>query len=122
MSTELDQAFTRMEQLSHKRGLPGVERSISYDTPALKVAGSTFVRLSEADVLVMQCPADQKALLLEISPQIYFETDHYVGHDAILIRLSVIADEELALRLEDAWRFKAPKHLREQLPTEPPAS
>lgn len=121
MSTELDKTFTRIERLLEQRRLPGVERSTSYDTPTLKVDGSTFVRLSDPDVLVMQCPAEQKPLLLDISPEIYFETDHYVGHSVVLIRLSAISDEELALRLEDAWRFKAPEKLRRQLPTEPPA-
>ena len=66
----------------------------------------------------MLCPAEQKTLLMEISPEIYFETDHYVGWPAVLIRLANIGDEELSLRLEDAWRFKAPARLAAQRPTQ----
>ena len=69
---------------------------------------------------MLHCPDEQKALLMEISPEIYFETPHYVGHAVVLIRLGAIGDEELALRLEDAWRFKAPARLAAQRPLTPP--
>ncbi|SEQ42277.1 hypothetical protein SAMN05428969_3029 [Devosia sp. YR412] len=122
MTTELDQAFIRIEKLVEQRRLPGVTRSTSYGTPALKVRDKSFVRLREPDVLVLQCPAEQKILLMEISPDIYFETQHYVGYAAVLIRLGAISDEELALRLEDAWRHRAPKTLSEQHSTRSPAN
>ena len=102
-----DAAFSRIEVLASAKGLAGVERSTSYGTPALKVKGVAFVRLLDSQTLVLQCPLEQKVLLMEISPDIYFETDHYIGYDAVLVRLSAISDEELSLRLEDAWRFKA---------------
>lgn len=116
MTDNLDPAFARIEQLVEQRALPGVTRSTSYGTPAFKVSDKSFVRLREPDVLVLLCPAEQKALLMEISPDIYFETSHYVGHAAVLVRLSAISDEELSLRLEDAWRFKASKTLAAQRP------
>jgi hypothetical protein len=119
MADDLDQAFNRIEQLARARGLPEVTRSTSYRTPALKVRNKSFVRLKDAVTLVLLCPTEQKTLLMEISPDIYFETDHYVGYPAVLIQLAVISDEELSLRLEDAWRFKAPKTLA-QRPTAVP--
>lgn len=108
MSTnaELDAAFARIEKLSSARGLAETERTTSYGTPALKVKGRSFVRQLDAATIVLQCPLEQKVLLMEISPDIYFETDHYVGYEAVLVRLDAISDEELSLRLEDAWRFK----------------
>lgn len=117
MATDLDQIFSRIEQLATARGLPEVTRTTKLGTPALQVRDQSFVRLKDADTLVMRCPPEQKTLLMEISPDIYFETDHYVGHAAVLIQLAVISDEELSLRLEDAWRFKAPKQLAAQRPT-----
>lgn len=104
-----DRAFDRIETLAKARGLAEVSRSTSYGTPALKVKDRTFVRLLDEATLVLQCPLEQKVLLMEISPSIYFETDHYIGYDAVLVRLGAIEDEELSLRLEDAWRFKAPE-------------
>ncbi|HTN60043.1 MAG TPA: MmcQ/YjbR family DNA-binding protein [Devosia sp.] len=114
--SDLQSAFARIHALAQARGLPEIALSTSYGTPALKVANKTFCRLKDATTLVLLCPAEQKALLMEISPEIYFETDHYVGWPAVLIRLDTIPDEELSLRLEDAWRAKAPKRLAQQRP------
>ena len=120
MAADLDQIFARVEQLAQARALPGVARSTSYGTPALKVRDKSFVRLKDSTTLVLLCPSEQKTLLMEISPDIYFETDHYVGYPAVLIRLDAIGDEELSLRLEDAWRFKAPGKLAAERPTTAP--
>ena len=113
----VDAAFERVKTLCAGRRLPEVEHATSYGTPALKVHETTFARLLDGSTLVLQCPEEQKALLLEISPDIYFETDHYIGQPVVLIRLDAIGDEELSLRLEDAWRFKAPERLQAQRPT-----
>ena len=120
MTADLDQIFSRIEQLAQARRLPGVARSTSYGTPSLKVGDKSFVRLKDSGTLVLLCPAEQKTLLMEISPEIYFETEHYIGYPAVLIRLDAISDEELSLRLEDAWRFKAPQTLATERPTKPP--
>lgn len=104
----LDALFTRIERLAEARGLANCERSTSYGTPSLKVKGKSFTRLKDAETLVLMCPSEQKALLMEMAPEIYFETDHYVGYPAVLIHLEAIGDEELAMRLEDAWRHIAP--------------
>ena len=121
-SPDLDQAFARVTTLAQARDLPCVAADTSYGTPALKVGGIAFIRLEDAQTLVLHCPDEQKALLMDISPEIYFETPHYVGHPVVLIRLAAIADEELGLRLEDAWRFKAPAQLSKQRPRTPPVA
>lgn len=113
---DLDLVFTRVEKLAESRALPGISRSTSYGTPSLRVGDKTFVRLKDATTLVLLCPTEQKTLLMEISPEIYFETDHYIGYPAVLVQLAVIEDEELSLRIEDAWRFKAIKKLAAQRP------
>jgi hypothetical protein len=106
--SSLNVQFQRIEELASVRDLDQVERSTSYGTPALKVAGKLFARMSDDATMVLHCPLEQKALLMEISPEIYFETPHYLNYPALLVRLDAISDEELALRLEDAWRFRAP--------------
>lgn len=110
-SAPIDRTFARLRTLAEARGLPEVEPSTTDGTPALTVSGVAFVHLLDAATAVLQCPWDQKVLLMEISPDIYFETDHYIGHEVVLVRLGAISDEELALRLEDAWRFRAPRQL-----------
>lgn len=101
----LEEVFHRIARLASIRGLANIARSTKYRTPCLNIADRTFVRLRDTNTLVLHCPIEQKTLLLQISPHIYFETDHYVGYPALLIRLDRITDEELSLRLEDAWRF-----------------
>ncbi len=103
----LEKVFLRITGLAATRGLANITQSTKNGTPCLKIADRTFVRLRDTNTLVLHCPIEQKTLLLEISPKIYFETEHYVGYPAVLIRLDQISDEELSLRLEDAWRFEA---------------
>jgi hypothetical protein len=64
--------------------------------------GGTNVRLSQVD---------KATLLMAAASDIYFETDHYPGWPAILVRLAKISDAELKQCLERAWRLQAPATL-----------
>ena len=103
-----DKSFERIHRLAEQRALAEVDRASSDGTPALTVRGAAFVRLLDAETMVLHCPLEQKILLMEISPDIYFDTDDYVGQEVVLVHLGAISDEELSLRLEDAWHFRAP--------------
>jgi hypothetical protein len=104
-------AQKRVARLGMKLGLPEITEGTSYGTPALLVRGKSFTRLKDPDTLVLLVPLEQKELLMEMAPEIYFETDHYRGWAAVLIRLSAISDAELSQRLADGWRHRAPKRL-----------
>ena len=91
--------------------LPAVEVARWYGTPALKVAGKGFVRLKEPGILVVMCPPGLKEALIEAEPALYFETPHYYGWPAMLVRLDRIDDDRLRDRIECAWQEKAPKKL-----------
>jgi hypothetical protein len=91
--------------------LPGIAVATSYGTPAIKAGGKLLMRVRDADTAVLMCPLEEKELLLESAPAIYYETDHYRGWPALLVRLGAISDEELRLRMENAFRFKAPRKL-----------
>ena len=97
--------------------LPEVEVTTWAGTPCLKVRGKSLMRVKDADTLVVMCPLEEKELLLEAAPGIYFETDHYKGWPAVLVRASEIGSDELRRRLENAWRMRAPKRLVAQLET-----
>lgn len=96
--------------------LPKVERTTSYRTDALSVAGKSFVRMKEGmdGVLVVHLPLDLKEALIEAEPDKYFETPHYAGYPAILVRLDAVSDEELSTRLDCSWAQKAPAKLRKE--------
>ncbi|WP_426236730.1 MmcQ/YjbR family DNA-binding protein [Pararhizobium sp. DWP1-1-3] len=102
--------FERVMRLATAAGLPGIAPGTSYGTPALQVRGKMFVRIKEAGILV-QCALEEKAMLIELATEFYFETDHYKGWPAMLVRLDVIGDRDLTERLIAAWRQKAPKRL-----------
>jgi hypothetical protein len=111
MRTALDGAFARAKAAAKAANLPEIETGTSYGTPALKVRGKLFLRVKDADTLVLMCPLEEKELLMEAAPHIYYETDHYKGWPAVLVRVAAIDEAELAHRLARAWRLKAPKHL-----------
>ena len=48
-------------------------------------------------------------------PEIYFTTPHFRGYPAVLVRLDVVAVDELEELLTDAWLARAPKRLAAQL-------
>lgn len=113
-----DKSFDRLVRLTRRLKLDDVAIGTTYDSaPALRVHDRPFASIKEAGIMVLHCPHDAKAMLLEMAPDIYFQTPHFEGWPGLMVRLDTIGDEELALRLENAWRFKAPKRLAAMRPT-----
>ncbi len=54
---------------------------------------------------------DEKQLILDSNPNVYFSSPHYDGWPGVQIRLEAIDRDELRERLEDAWLIQAPKKL-----------
>jgi hypothetical protein len=69
---------------------PEVEAGTSYGTPALKVRKKMLARLKEdGDSLVMPgVPQDEREMLVESRPELFYFTDHYRDYPMVLIRLS----------------------------------
>jgi hypothetical protein len=106
---DLSRDLKRVKALVAKAKLPGVEEGLSYGQPSLKVFGKFLGRVREPDVYVTTCALEEKEFLMQQNPDVYFETDHYKGWPAVLIRMSKISDAELMHRLQVAWRRQAPK-------------
>jgi hypothetical protein len=86
--------------------LPEVEESTSYRQPAFKVNGRPFVNVShEEGAISTRAPDEEIDLLVRARPDVYFVTPHYVGWDAVLVRLDAVDEDELAGRIEDAYAF-----------------
>ena len=90
--------------------LSGVEESTAYGSPALKVHGKLLAcipvnRSAEPGSLVVRVDFNDRAELLAEAPDVYYLTDHYVGYDAVLVRLSRINDEVLKDLLSMAYKF-----------------
>jgi hypothetical protein len=108
---DVEAGFSRLLRLVKNRGLPGVSRAKGPPL-ALMVADIAFASLHDAATLALACPKHQKVLLMDISPDVYFETEQQVGQNLVLVNLTAIGDEELSLRLHDAWEYVAPDNLR----------
>jgi hypothetical protein len=92
--------------------LPGVERSTSYGTPALKVKGGLFARLKEdGETLVLKVDMVSRDHMLRAQPDRFFITDHYREYPWVLLRLARVTEAEIRVLLEDAWELAAPKRL-----------
>ncbi|WP_410563133.1 MmcQ/YjbR family DNA-binding protein [Amycolatopsis sp. cmx-4-61] len=106
--------MTTWEDVVHlASGLPEVEVSTWYRTPALKVAGKGFARLrTEAEGgLVVLCGLDEKAALLDSGDAAFFTTPHYDGHGMVIVDLERVDAGQLRELLEEAWRLRAPRRL-----------
>jgi hypothetical protein len=90
---------------------PEVEDGTSYGTPALKVRKKLLVRLKEDnDSLVMPgVPQDERAMLVESQPKLFYFTDHYRDYPMVLIRLSKAKRAQVEPLLRRHWRTLASK-------------
>ena len=93
------------------KGLPEVAESTWFNTPSMKVRDKSFVRLKEEGVIVVMVDLEEKEILLRADPDVFFETPHYEGYPAMLVRLSAISPDELEEVLIESWRRKAPKRV-----------
>jgi hypothetical protein len=91
--------------------LPGVEESTAYGSPALKVHGKLLAAIPanrpevEPGSLGVFLDLDDRAELLAAAPDVYYVTDHYVGHPIVLVRLSRVNRDVLRDLLGMAYRF-----------------
>src|SRR5262245_59814078 len=102
-------AFARLVKAAED--LPEIEQGKSYGTPSLKVRKKFLCRVKDADTVVVMCPLEEKELLMVAAPEFYFETDHYKGWPAMLVRVHDVPLAELRLRLRRAYIMQAPKML-----------
>src|SRR3978361_2487857 len=88
-----------------------VEDGTSYGTSALKVRKKLLVRLKEdGDSLVMPgVPPDERDMLVESQPTIFYFTDHYKDYPMVLIRLSKAKRATVEPLLLRPWRALASK-------------
>jgi hypothetical protein len=90
---------------------PEVEDGASYGTPALKVRKKLLARLREdGDGLVMLgVPIDEREMLVESQPKVFYFTDHYRDYPMALIRLSKAKPATVEPFLRRRWRALASK-------------
>ena len=73
-------------------------------------------RVPRLDILAVRCPMMRKELLLEGAPDRFFDDAHYNGYPAVLVRLDVVDEAELAGLLADAAQIVAEARPRPKRP------
>lgn len=89
---------------------PGVVQSTSYGTPAIKLGTKFLLRLREPGVIALQRPSmDERDMLPEVEPDLFFITDHYRDYPYVLVRLERLGSDHFRSLFETIWREKATK-------------
>jgi hypothetical protein len=90
--------------------LPGVQESTAYGMPALKINGKLLAAVPanlsvEPHSLVVRVSLEDRDELLAADPEVYYLTEHYVGYDAVLVRLSRVTSEVLKDLLRTGCKY-----------------
>jgi len=93
--------------------LPGTELSTSYGKPAVKVNGRAFLYTGHEDETSfgVAIDLDTVEILKETDPDTFWQTPHYEGWPAVLIRYGSKDPERVRLMIERSrdWTAAKPK-------------
>ena len=94
--------------------LPATELADYYGESSPKVGGKAFVALGgePQTSFVLMTALDAKAMLIETQPELFWETGHYRGWPALLVRFGLGERDWLQTLIARAWWDKAPRAVR----------
>jgi hypothetical protein len=100
--------------------LPGTEESTSYGKPAVRVRGRAFLFPGrERGSFAVMAPIEEKLLLMETDPATFWETDHYRGYPAVLVRFGSPDRERVENVIRRAWWDRLTKAQQKDLGPRP---
>lgn len=100
--------MTRDQMFACALEQPGAEDSTLHGGRCVRVRGHWIVNESrEADALALALDLETLAFLMETEPGTYFQTPHYQGWPAVLVRYAVADDDRLREQIEKAWARRA---------------
>lgn len=96
---------------------PGVEEGESYGKPAFLLGKKFFTRLRASDdsMVLIVSSIDERDMLLEAEPKLFFITEHYKNYPSVLAHLSKLDAITLRSMLERRWKQIAPKKLLKEM-------
>ena len=95
-------------------GLPDVEMAPFYGTPCPKLNGKALASPGrEPGSFAVMCGPDEKQILLETDPGTFWQTPHYEGWHALLVRFGSVDPERVADVIRRAWWDRARKPQRQ---------
>lgn len=102
--TDLRQACLSLPEVMEK----------SFDRlPGFYVKKKLFARISDhpGAIVVWRPDVAEKEALIAAEPEKFFETSHYSGHPAVLVRLKAVGVCELRELVTESWTLRAPPRL-----------
>lgn len=100
--------------------LAGAEPSRSYGAPCVRVRGKAFLYPSrERDSFAISSPLPEKQLLIETDHRTFWETDHYRGWPAVLVRYGSPDRERIENVIRRAWWDRLTKQQRKDFGPRP---
>ena len=99
-----------------------VEPTTTHGTPSFKVRGKLLTRLREDgdSLLIKGVEPDERAMLCEACPDLYYFTDHYRDYPMVLIRLSRADVETVTTMLRRTYLQLLPKKHRQTIDSSHP--
>ena len=106
--------FTNWDEvMAFALGLPGAEASTSYGAPTVRIRGKPVVYPGrERGSFAIASPLVEKELLIETDPDTFWESDHYRGWPAVLVRYGSADRERIEAMIMRAWWDRASKAQR----------
>lgn len=102
--------MTRDEVFAYALSLPGAEDSVLFGGRCVRVRHKPILNESrEAGALSLSLDVETIAFLMETEPQTYFQTPHFRGYPAVLVRPEPADAARLKMQIEAAWARRASK-------------
>jgi hypothetical protein len=99
------------EAVAFALSLPGTELSTSYGKPAVKANGRAFLYTGHEDKTSfgIAIDVDTVEMLMETDPDTFWQTPHYEGWPAVLIRFDSADPERVRAMIERSREWTAAK-------------
>jgi hypothetical protein len=92
--------------------LPETTERPSYGQPGFRVKDKLFARLHENGTsLVLHVPMEDRDLMVQAEPDLFFYTGHYRNYPFVLLRFAGVDEAALRSHLAHSWRYTAPKRI-----------
>lgn len=105
--------MTREDMFAYALSLPGAEDSTLHGGRCVRVRGHWIVNANQdPDALALALDRETVAFLMETEPQTWFQTPHFEGWPAVLVRFAAADDDRLREQIDKAWARRATKAQR----------
>ena len=105
--------MTREEMFAYALTQPGAEDSTLHGGRCIRVRGHWIItESSEKGVPALALDHGDVEFLMETEPQTYFQTPHFRGYPAVLVRTEAADDARLRDQIDKAWARRATRAQR----------